>query len=179
MSGLTTARNTTKYGSSGQRQVLPVEGSTIIQAGSMVAIDAFGNAVPAQPLGDAPLNALKIAGMMRAVVNGFPGSVAANIPDGMGTIQTGNGSNLAIGTPGAISIEVELGVFFYDNYGDITEENQGQLCFATDDHTVSISDNGGINPCAGRIIAVADPGFPNQVAVDHFDRAATATTEGT
>jgi len=126
MALLTSQRNTEMLG---DRRMFnyPVEANTNVYLGAMVALDANGNAVPAQPFGAAPLSALTVVGRADRLVGGVPGQDALNNP----------------GVAGAISVTVRRGVFKYDNDGSIAQAQVGAKCFALDDHTVGASDGSG------------------------------------
>ncbi len=135
MAALTSQRNTSEY-QTPKRLIVPVEASTTIFLGSIVGVNAAGNAVPCT----AAAGALRALGRAVTVFRGIPGADAVNA-----------------GAAGAISIEVEIGCFSWDiNSGDITQANLDQLCYAVDDHTVSSSSSSGARPVAGRIIGL-DP----------------------
>lgn len=175
MSALANARNTSELADRSKELVIPVEAATIIYAGSLVAINRNGRAVPAQVYGSSPVDLLKVVGRCEGVHNGIPGASATNVSGG----SCPPAIDSALGTAGAISVRVRRGVFFYDiNASSIVQANVGDLCFAVDDHTVDLSDNSAARPCAGRIMAVGDPAFPGMCAVDTFDHAATATSAG-
>src|SRR5579859_7671971 len=92
MAALTNSRNTPEFADDGRMQVYPVEANTTIYLGSIVALNANGNAVPA-----ASVPGLKIIGRAESVLNGAPGQDAVNNP----------------GAAGAISLTVRRGVFMY------------------------------------------------------------------
>ena len=106
----------------GRTQVYPVEANTTVYLGSIVALNANGNATPA-----ASVAGLKILGRAEMVNNGMPGQDAVNNP----------------GAAGAISIVARRGVFMYAvNDGTIAAAQVGQIAFAVDDNSVSASDGG-------------------------------------
>lgn len=154
--------------------VRSVEAQTRIYVGSLVAVDTNGYAVPAQPLGAAPLDTLEIVGVMLGVLNGSPGENADNTTYASSFAVT---PGTRIGDEGALKIRVGRGVFGFDNDGSLNEANVAAmpLVFAVDDHTVSLSDNGATQPCAGRALFIGENG---QVFVDTRDRFATATVAG-
>jgi len=126
MALLNSQRNTLKLDGR-TRLVRGVETETTIYLGAMVAVDANGYLVPAQPLGSSPLNSLAVLGTAYEVQNGaYPG------------IDALNGS----GAAGAILLEVDRKIARMDNDGSITFQ-AGQLCYAVDDHTVALTDGGG------------------------------------
>ena len=51
MAALTSARNTPEMADLGRIQAYPVEANTVVYLGSMVALNAAGNAVPASSIG--------------------------------------------------------------------------------------------------------------------------------
>ncbi len=123
MAALTNSRNTPELANGGATQVYPVEANTTIYLGSMVALNANGNAVPA-----ASLAGLKLVGRADMVLNGIPGQDAINNP----------------GAAGAMSIVARRGVFMYGvNDGSIAAPQVGLTAFAVDDNSVSLSDGSG------------------------------------
>jgi hypothetical protein len=123
MAALTNSRNTPELADSGQTIVYPVEANTTVYLGSMVSLNANGNATPA-----ASVAGLKILGRAEMVSNGIPGQDAVNNP----------------GAAGAISIVARRGVFMYAvNDGTIAAAQVGQIAFAVDDNSVSASDGSG------------------------------------
>jgi hypothetical protein len=120
MAALTSSRNTPELADLGRIQVYPVEAGTIIYLGSMVALNAAGNAVPASNV-----SGLKLVGRAERVHNGIPGQNADN---------TG-------GSAGAISVVCRRGVFrFADGDSSIGSAQIGSLAFAVDDNSVSAND---------------------------------------
>ncbi len=123
MAALTNSRNTPELANGGATQVYPVEANTTIYLGSMVALNANGNAVPA-----ASLAGLKLVGRADMVLNGIPGQDAINNP----------------GAAGAMSIVARRGVFMYGvNDGSIAAPQVGLMAFAVDDNSVSLNDGSG------------------------------------
>jgi hypothetical protein len=123
MAALTNSRNTPEFADDGRLQAYPVEANTTIYLGSMVGLNANGNAAPATSVAG-----LKVGGRAEMVVNGTPGQDAVNNP----------------GAAGAISIVVRRGVFLYGvNDGSIGAAQVGQMAFAVDDNSVSLSDGSG------------------------------------
>jgi hypothetical protein len=146
MSLLTASRNTPEWNGAPRYHVgvLGVEASTSIYVGGMVALDANGYAVPAQVLGSAPLNSLKVIGICEYV---YAGGI---LPPGINALnQTGNGllypgATGTLGAAGAISVGVAASIFGMDVDSSISSNLQvGQLAFANDDHTVSVTDGSG------------------------------------
>lgn len=113
----------------------PLAASTKIFAGSLVATDASGNAVPATANA-----ALKIWGRAETQVDNSSGAA------------------------GAKRINVHPGVFKFINSGagadQITAANVGQFCYAVDDNVVALTDGAGLRPLAGVIF----PFDPNDTA---------------
>jgi hypothetical protein len=141
MAGLSASRNTPEW--TGAQRIhlglLPVEASTSVYVGSMVAIDASGNAVPAQAIsGSSTLRRLQIAGICEYV---YAGGV---LPPGIDALnQTANGAlfpgaTATVGTAGAISVGVATGIFGMDHDSTVTAAQIGQIVFASDDHTVTL-----------------------------------------
>ena len=123
MAALTNSRNTPELADGGRMQAYPVEANTTVYLGSMAALDANGNAVPASST-----PGLKIIGRAEMVSEGLPGQDAVNNP----------------GAAGAIAIVARRGVFMYAvNDGSIGAAQVGQIAFAVDDNSVSSSDGSG------------------------------------
>jgi len=123
MAALTNSRNTPEFADRGSMQVYPVEANTTVYLGSMVALNANGNAVPASSVAG-----LKLVGRADTVLNGIPGQDAVNNP----------------GAAGAMSIVTRRGVFMYGvNDGSIGAAQVGLIAFAVDDNSVSVSDGSG------------------------------------
>ncbi len=134
MAALTSSRNTPEMADFGRMQVYPVEANTTVYLGSMVALNANGNAVPAS---SAP--GLRIVGRAERLYNGLPGQDAVNTSSAMIP-----GTNQPAGAAGAISMVCRRGVFMYAvNDGSIAQAQVGMLCFAVDDNSVSLSDGAG------------------------------------
>lgn len=115
----------------------PVEASTSIYGGALVAINAAGNAVPASAIG-----ALKCVGRAeRQCLNLATGGTIS--PDG-----------IASGVAGSISVPIHQGVFYLNINADstITKASFGANVYASDDNTVSLSDASGTRPYAGYIL---------------------------
>src|SRR5580704_16950208 len=92
MAALTNSRNTPELADGGRTMVYPVEANTTVYLGSVVALNANGNAVPASSVAN-----LKLIGRAETVYNGIPGQDAVNNP----------------GAAGAVSIVARRGVFMY------------------------------------------------------------------
>jgi hypothetical protein len=134
MAALTSSRNTPEMADFGRMQVYPVEANTTIYLGSMVALNANGNAVPASST-----PGLRVVGRAERLYNGIPGQDAANT-----SAAIIPGTNQPAGAAGAISLICRRGVFMYaDNDGSIAQAEVGMLCFAVDDNSVSLSDGAG------------------------------------
>ena len=73
MAALTSSRNTPEMSDFGRVQNYPVEANTTIYLGSMVALNANGNAVPA-----ASTAGLRIVGRAERLYQGMPGEDAVN-----------------------------------------------------------------------------------------------------
>lgn len=143
MTAATADRKAPQYGSPDEVDPgllsLPVAASTIIYAGTFVASDASGNAVP----GSANV-ALKLWGRCE--------------------IQVDNSA----GTAGAKRVQIREGVFAFNNSGagvdQILAANVGQPCYAVDDNVVALTDGNGSRPFAG-VIFPFDPNNTSQVQV--------------
>jgi hypothetical protein len=174
MAKLTAARNTPSKGVV-RREVLLVDAATTIYVGGLVAIGDNGYAVPCMPKGTggaAPyVNLPVVIGVMLNLYGGDFGENAVNVSGT--TLSIPNPPNL--GSAGALSIVVGIGVFLFDVNGTaFTTTSVGQLAFAVDDHTVDISTNTAVNPCVGRIW-----GIENSMAwIDTSDHSAMGTTAG-
>ncbi len=118
---------------------MPMAASTTIYAGTMVAKDASGNAVPAS-------------------------SSAALILVGKAEAQVDNSA----GAAGAKRVEVRSGVFAFNNSGAgadlIAAANAFAYCYAVDDNVVALTDGGGTRPIAG-VIYPFDPNNTTPVQV--------------
>jgi hypothetical protein len=159
MAALTNSRNTPEMADGGRIRVIAVEANTTVFLGSMVAIDASGYAVPASAT-TTTANAQRIVGRAERVHDGIPGANAVNNP----------------GAAGAISIVARKGVFMFDQDGSIAAAQLGQVCFATDDHTVTAADRAsGASvqqyAAAGEVVAIDPSG---QVWVDFWHQASAA-----
>jgi hypothetical protein len=159
MAALSNSRNTPEMADGGRMRVLPVAADTTVYLGSMVALDASGNAVPASAT-TTTANALRIVGRAERVENGIPGANATNNP----------------GAAGAISIVARKGVFMFDQDGSIAAAQVGTVCFAIDDHTVTAADRAGgagvqQYAAAGQVVAIDPSG---QVWVDFWHQASAA-----
>jgi hypothetical protein len=112
---------------------LPVAASTKIYAGTFVATDSSGNALPASATGT-----LKIWGRAEKVADNTSGAA------------------------GAISVEVRRGFFYFNNdtTNAITNSSRGAYVFALDDNVAGTSDLGGTLPVAGYVVDVPASGTP-------------------
>lgn len=127
----------------------PVEASTSIYGGALVAINANGNAVPASAIG-----ALKCVGRCeRQALNLATGGTVS--PDG-----------IANGTAGSIKVTVRQGIFYYNINADstVTAASFGANVFASDDNTVSLSDGGGTRPYVGFVVDPAGAMAPSPLS---------------
>jgi hypothetical protein len=144
MAALGASRNTPEWnGASGRRYhwgLVPVEASTSIYVGSMVALNNNGRAVPAQSRASgATKSKLNVIGICEYV---YAGGIIAPGLDALN--QTGNGALYpgatgTLGNAGAISIGVVCGVFGMDVDSTISDTSHvGQMVVAVDDHTVGL-----------------------------------------
>jgi hypothetical protein len=138
MAALTGSRNTPEWPGFSNRYhygLLPVEASTTIYVGGMVAIDASGNAVPAQARsGTSTLRKLNVLGICEYVYAGGIQPPGVNAVNQSGVTY----GSISAGAAGAISVGVVAGAFGMDVDGTITAANIGQICYAADDHTVTL-----------------------------------------
>ncbi len=144
MAALTGPRQTPELSDDGRVIQLPVEANTTIHMGGLVALDANNYAVPAQLYGGAPLNVLRVIGVAQHVY------AAGVIPPGLDAINVASSAALFpqisnLGAAGAISVGVRRrGVYGFDYDGTVTSPaGVDLLCFANDDHTVSLADGSG------------------------------------
>ncbi|HXN85794.1 MAG TPA: hypothetical protein VN867_06960 [Candidatus Binataceae bacterium] len=159
MAALTNSRNTPEMADEGRIRVLGVEANTTVFLGSMVAINAAGNAVPASAT-STTANALKVIGRADYVVNGIPAQNAVNNP----------------GVAGAIQIAVRKGVFLFSQDASITTASVASPCFALDDNNVTATDRASgatvqQYAVAGEVVAVDPSG---EVWVDFWHQATPA-----
>lgn len=107
----------------------PVAASTTIYAGTLVALNSAGNAIPA-----ADTAGLRVVGRAETTV--------ANA-----------------GSAGAATVEVKEGVFLYNNSATdaVDADDRGKICFVEDDNTVS--ETGTTHRVvAGRVVDVTSAG---------------------
>ena len=138
---LTKARNTPMKDVAETLYPLPMEAATVIYMGGMVATDDNGLAVPAQPAtGTTPfVNSPRVIGIAARVVGGNFGEDAHNVA-GASMIPTPPN----LGSASALMLEVKRGIAFLDiNDGTVVQASVGQMCFAADDHSVSMNDGWG------------------------------------
>jgi hypothetical protein len=103
MAALTSSRNTPEMSDFGRTQNYPLEANTTVYLGSMVALNANGNAVPA-----ASAAGLRIVGRAERTYLGMPGQDAVNTSS-----ATIPGTNLPAGAAGAVSVICARGIFLY------------------------------------------------------------------
>lgn len=130
MSALTSDRNTPKR--DGDIISLPVAATKKIYAGSLVARNSSGYAIPGE-------TSTTLLGIGRAEA------------------QADNSS----GSAGAISVEVRKGVFRFANSSgadEITRANIGSDCYIIDDQTVAKTDGTGTRSIAGKVFDVDSEG---------------------
>ena len=125
MPPLTTERNTAAR--SGSRLNLGVAAAVLIFAGSLVARNAAGNAIPGA-------TAVGILGAGRAV----------------DTVDN------TLGLAGARRVEIDKGIFRFDNLAAdlVTIAMVGTDCFIVDDQTVAATNGGATRSVAGRVFDV-------------------------
>ena len=156
MAALTSSRNTPEMADDGRMRTYPVEANSVIYLGSMVAVNAAGNAMAASAT-TTVANALRVIGRAERVHKGMPGQNALNNP----------------GAAGAISIVARKGVFMFASDGTVGAAQIGLVCFALDDNTVTATDRsgGGVQQyaAAGQVVAIDASG---QVWVDFLHQSA-------
>lgn len=110
---------------------LPVAANKIIYAGSLVAIDAEGNAIPG-----ATATGLKAAGRANEFVSNNPGLA------------------------GAKTVVVQRGVFKFANAAADLVTGAGVLsnCYIVDDQTVAATNGGNTRSVAGKVLQVDTDG---------------------
>ncbi|GAC1536356.1 MAG: hypothetical protein NVS3B10_00210 [Polyangiales bacterium] len=115
---------------------IPVEANTSIFAGSMVAVNAAGRAVPASAAAG-----LQIVGLCDR--------------------QALNTTAAGFGTAGAINVLVRRGGFYLNagaGVDAIAQANLLSVCYASDDNTVNLTDAGGTRPPAGVVFDIRSDG---------------------
>jgi hypothetical protein len=120
MTALTEDRNTPRR--EGDEYEHPVAASTVIYAGSLVALDASRNAVPG-----ATATGLVAAGRAEERVDN------------------------SAGTTGAKTVRVRKGVFRFANDGTVSRADIGSTAYIVDDQTVANNDGTGTRSAAGVI----------------------------
>lgn len=138
MTALTASRDTVQLASEGNF-TLELAASTKIYAGSLVAINASGYAVPASAS-----SALRCVGRAEKTVDNTSGAA------------------------GALTIEVKPGRFYFTCSG-ASRASRGLMAYAVYDNEVALNDGSGLRPAAGRIVdydgSSSSPTY-QQVAVD-------------
>jgi hypothetical protein len=138
MAALTASRDTTQLASEGNF-TLELAAATKIYAGSLVAINASGYAVPASAS-----SALRCVGRAEKTIDNTSGSA------------------------GALTIEVKPGRFYFTCSG-ASRASRGLMAYVVFDNEVSLTDGSGLRPAAGRIVdydGVASSPTYQQVAVE-------------
>lgn len=124
---LTRDRNTPQK--SGELLVIPVEAGKVIYAGALVAVNAAGNAIPAEAAAG-----LKAAGRSEEYVDNSSGAA------------------------GAKAVTVRRGVFKFANSATdpVGQANLLGTCYMVDDGTVAATDGTGTRSAAGKVLGI-DP----------------------
>lgn len=141
-------RNTAELADAGRLVVYPVAANVKIFVGALTALDSAGRAVPASVSTDPTPTPQRVVGRCEGKARGLPTEIADN---------TG-------GAAAAFDVLIRRGVFKFKNAagGDaIAQGDAGNLCYATDDETVSDllkagADTVQTRPTAGRIVSI-DP----------------------
>lgn len=105
----------------------PIAASTTIYAGTLVALNSSGQAVP-----------VSSASTLRAV----------------GRAATRGGLSVwdnASGSAGAFDVVIEEGIFYWDNGDSVAQADVGKVAYGVDDQTVAKSSNTGARSVAGVI----------------------------
>src|SRR5579884_2536943 len=165
MAALSANRNTEEMGGPGPRAVYPLADNVIVYLGSIVVLDASGNAKPG--VTGTGLKCVGVATQAYAGPVGTPQSGPAT--PGNAADNTGAGH-----AAGKVAVECRRGIFKFDNYGSdqVVAGDIGNVCFIVDDHTVAHSDGTGTRSVAGRVHQIdADGG----IWVDFNHQSALAT----
>lgn len=112
MSALSAARDTPMYAPQSNTQSYPMEAATTVYEGSIVCINASGNATP--------------------------GIVSASLI----AVGRANETVVNSGAAAAKNVSVESGTFRWANGSSITKASVGALCWIDDDQTVSTTSSG-------------------------------------
>lgn len=121
MTAATASRDTVQLADGGPF-TLELAASTKIYAGTIVAINASGYAVPASAS-----SALRCVGRAEKTVDNTSGSA------------------------GALTVDVKPGKFFFACSG-ASRASRGLMVYAVDDQTVALNDGSGLRPAAGRVV---------------------------
>ena len=125
MAALTADRYTVQVADTESRNY-PMAASTKIYGGSLVGLDASGNA------------------------NDGAATATLNIV-GVAMEQIDNSS----GSAGDLKVEVRAGMFWFANNGtSCAAGDEGKLCYVVDDQSVDLSSSSGARPVAGHIVQV-------------------------
>jgi hypothetical protein len=148
MAALTNSGNTPEMADGGRMQVYPLEANTTVYLGSIVALDANGNAVPASSV-----STLSVIGRAEMTYGGVPGQDAINL-----------------GSAGAVSIVARRGVFMYSvNDASIGEAQIGRLAYAVDDNSVSASNGSGATAIVAQATTFPASSSAQIVTLGHED----------
>jgi hypothetical protein len=143
----------------------------------MVAIDASGNAVPAQARsGTGVLRKLNVLGICEYVYAGGIQPPGVNAVNQSGVTY----GNISAGAAGAISVGVVAGAFGMDVDNTIAGANIGQVCYAADDHTVTLgtlvaNTTSIVTPSAAPLVVVLKP----DIVAGTFDAYSATGAGGT
>ncbi len=131
---LTANRFTPTGGPFPSRGTYPVAADVVIYKGAMVALDSSGRAMPAGALAG---GSVRVVGKSSAYYDNDGGAAAA------------------------FDVEVEFGVFGWQNSADadaIADDDAGKACYAVDDQTVALTSSSATLPSAGLISEVGEDG---------------------
>ncbi|MFZ0888153.1 MAG: hypothetical protein WA005_06855 [Candidatus Binataceae bacterium] len=157
MAALTGNRNTSRR--EDLRQVYPLADNVIVYLGSIVCLDANGNANPGKTA-----TGLKCVGV----------ALRAYTPNGPDIIGKAADNTQPGHAAGAVLVEVERTAAAFDNSATdpVGAPNIGTPCFVVDDHTVSATDGSSSQSVAGRVVSIDSDG---SVWVDFNYQSALAT----
>lgn len=119
------------------RGTFPIAANVRIFKGALVGLNSSGQAVPGTTIS---------------------GGCVAGVGKASATYDNRTGSELG-GSAGAVDVEVEFGVFQWENSessDEIAEDDVGKVCFVVDDQTVSLTNNTDTRGIAGFVTEVRD-----------------------
>ena len=133
MTAIDIGRRTDFAGLYPSRGTYPIKAAVNIKKGAKVGVDSAGRAMPADTIAN---GCLKVVGKASAAYDNRSGSALGGAAD-------------------STDVEVEYGVFGWDNSG-ITDDDIGSPSYAVDDETSALSSSSGTRPNEGIISEVRD-----------------------